>query len=94
MTTDDSPLLCSRCLKLLEPGRGNFYVVTIDAVADPSPPIIEPGDLQRDLRHDWREVVAALADTSPQEALDQVYRRMTIHLCLGCFAEWIENPAG
>ena len=90
----DAPLLCSRCLKLLEPGRGDFYMVTIDAVADPSPPIIEPSDLQRDLSRDWRETVAALRDTSPQEAMDQVYRRVVIHLCQVCFRDWIENPAG
>jgi hypothetical protein len=90
----DAPLLCSRCLKLLEAGRGDFYMVTIDAVADPSPPIIEPGDLQRDLSRDWRETVAALRDTSPQEAMDQVYRRVVIHLCQACFRDWIENPAG
>jgi hypothetical protein len=90
---DDSPLLCSRCLKLLEPGRGDFFVVTIDAVADPTPPHITPGDLSRDLRSDWREIVAALQETSPQEALDQVYRRVVIHLCNACFGDWIENPA-
>lgn len=90
----DASLLCARCLKLLEPGRGDFYVVTIDAVADPSPPIIEPADMRRDLRRDWREIVAALGDTSPQEALDQVYRRIVIHLCRSCFGGWIENPAG
>jgi hypothetical protein len=81
-------------LKLLEPGRGDFYMVTIDAVADPSPPVIEPAELRRDLRRDWREIVAALNDTSPQEALDQVYRRVVIHLCHACFRDWIENPAG
>jgi len=90
----DSPLLCSRCLRILEPGRGDFYVVTIDAVADPTPPVIEPGDFRRDLRRDWREIVAALQETSSQEALDQVYRRVIIHLCNACFADWIENPAG
>jgi hypothetical protein len=87
-------LLCSRCLKLLVPGRGDFFVVTIDGIADPSPPVIEPGDLRRDFRRDWREIVAALHDVSSQEALDQVYRRVQIHLCNACFHDWIENPAG
>jgi hypothetical protein len=92
--SDDAPLLCSRCLKSLLPGRGEFYVVQIEAIADPSPPEISPSDLARDYKADWRAIVAALADTSPQEALDQVYRRMVIHLCNACYAEWIENPAG
>ena len=91
--TDDDPLLCARCLKTLLPGRGEFYVVRIDAVADPTPPKISSDDLRRDSRRDWREIIAALADVSPQEALDQVYRRVVIHLCNGCFQNWIENPA-
>jgi hypothetical protein len=91
MTSD--PLLCSRCLAILRPGRGEFYVVAIEALADPTPPILEGSDLTRDYRADWRAIVAALQDISPQEALDQVYRRVVIHLCNDCFREWIENPA-
>jgi hypothetical protein len=90
---DAAPLLCSRCLKELQPGRAEFYVVSIEAVADPTPPEITAGDLQRDYRRDWRDIVAALHDVSPQEALDQVYRRVVIHLCNGCYRDWIENPA-
>jgi len=26
--------------------------------------------------------------------MDQVYRRMTIHLCRKCYIVWIENPSG
>lgn len=91
---DDAPLLCSRCLKTLTAGRGEFYVVNIEALADPTPPVILPGDLVHDYKADWRETVAALADISPQEALDQVYRRVIIHLCNHCYRDWIENPAG
>jgi hypothetical protein len=79
---------------VLHPGRGEFYVVSIEAIADPTPPIIESGDLARDYRADWRDIVAALKDTSPQEALDQVYRRVVIHLCNACYRDWIEYPAG
>jgi hypothetical protein len=81
-------------LKTLLPGRAEFYVVNIEAVADPSPPEISQSDLARDYRADWRAIVAALADVSPQEALDQVYRRVIIHLCNACYRDWIENPAG
>jgi hypothetical protein len=90
---DREPLLCSRCLKDLHPGRGEFYVVAIEAVADPTPPSFDGDEPLRDYRADWREIVAALKDVSPQEALDQVYRRVVIHLCNGCYREWIENPA-
>ena len=92
--SDDSPLLCTRCLKTLEPGCGEFYVVAIEAIADPTPPSFSGDDLPGDYRADWREIVAALKDVSPQEALDQVYRRVVIHLCNACYRDWIENPAG
>ena len=91
--SDDEPLLCARCLKMLQPGQGEFYVVKIDAVADPTPPEITADDLRRDSRREWREILAALADVSSQEALDQVYRHVVIHLCNACFRDWIENPA-
>jgi len=91
--TSDLPLLCSRCLKILEPGRGEFYLITIEAVADPTPPSFSGEELARDYRADWRETIAALKDISPQEALDQVYRRVVIHLCNACYRDWIENPA-
>jgi hypothetical protein len=91
--SDEQPLLCTRCLSILQPGRGDFYVVTINAVADPTPPVIDEDDLRRDRRKEWQSIIAALQDTSPQEALDQVYRRVVIHLCNECFGRWIENPA-
>ena len=90
MTSD---ILCARCLKTLQTGRGEFYVVTIDAVADPTPPTIFPGELAHDRSRDWRVIVAELQDVSSQEALDQVYRRVVVHLCNACFRKWIENPA-
>lgn len=35
---DSSPLLCARCGAELTPGTGDFYVVRIEALADPTPP--------------------------------------------------------
>jgi hypothetical protein len=29
---------------------------------------------------------------SGQEAMDQVYRRVTVYLCGPCYRRWIENP--
>jgi hypothetical protein len=91
---DDEPLLCTRCLKMLPLGLGEFYMVTIQAVADPSPPELSREDLRRDLKREWKELVAELKELSPQEALDQVHRRVVIHLCNVCYRDWIENPAG
>jgi len=94
MTTDNSPLFCDRCSTELVPGKGNFYVVKIEAVADPSPPNIDEEDLDKDLRKEILQLVEEMSDLSQQELLDQVYRRVTIFLCLRCYTKWIENPTG
>jgi hypothetical protein len=89
-----APLFCSRCLVELHPGAGDFYEVSIQAVADPTPPTITAEDLKRDLRQEIRALIAQMEGMSKQELMDQVARRVTIHLCNQCFAQWIENPAG
>lgn len=89
-----SPLFCDRCACELEPGRGKFYVVRIEAFADPTPPSLTQEDLERDIADEMDRLVDALGDLSPQEALDQVHRRMTLHLCNACYQRWIEDPAG
>lgn len=91
---DDEPLLCHRCADELRPGEGNFYVVRIEAVADPTPPNISAEDLARDFEAELERIFEQMRDASPQELMDQVYRRMTIHLCGRCYSEWIEDPAG
>lgn len=92
---DDSPVFCDRCLRELTPGVGDFYVIRIDAVADPSPPVLEPSDLGRgDLADEMRELIRDMENMSAREAMDQVARGLTIHLCRRCYVVWIENPAG
>ena len=92
--SEDTVLLCHRCGAELTPGQGDFYVVRILAVADPTPPTLTPEDLQADLDKRIAELVDQAAGMSESELMDQVYRRLTIHLCGRCYAEWIENPAG
>jgi len=93
---EESPILCARCLRLLTPGRGEFYVVQIGAIADPSPPNLDSYEEQDNdsIRHCYEELVQQLKDVSEQEGKDQVFRRLTITLCNGCFHAWFENPAG
>ena len=92
---DDSPLFCDRCLRGLLPGSGDFYQVTIEAVADPAPPILEPTELNaQELRRELDSLVHDMEELSAREAMDQVHRAVTIHLCRRCYARWIENPAG
>lgn len=88
----DSPTLCHRCLAELTPGRSDLYVVRIEAVADPSPPVITDEDLNRDLDAEINRLVNSLKSISAQEAMDQVYRRVTIVLCNACYKTWIEDP--
>lgn len=94
MSDQATPLFCARCLKPLLAGRGEFYVVLIDAVADPTPPDFTAEDLQRDARREITRLLKELEDCSERELMDQVLRRTTIHLCHPCFAQWIEDPAG
>jgi hypothetical protein len=91
---DDSPLFCARCSVELRPGEGNFYQVTIEAVADPFPPDVSDEELARDHRREIERLLAAMEGMSERELLDQVHRRMLLHLCGPCYGEWIENPTG
>ena len=91
---DYAPTFCGRCSKQLTPGRGDHYVVKIEAVADPTPPSFLPEDLQRDHGQEIQHLLDQMQDLSQQEALDQVYRRLILHLCTPCFRQWIENPTG
>lgn len=94
MTADSSPLFCDRCSTELVPGKGHFYVVHIEAIADPSPPIIDQEDLSADPQEEIVRLVEEMKDLSQQELMDQVYRRVTLYLCLACYTRWIENPTG
>jgi hypothetical protein len=91
---DGLPLCCDRCSALLTPGEGSFYVVRIEAFADPSPPNFTVDDLLRDPKARLQELLDQMRDLSPQEAMDQVYRRLTLYLCGPCYRQWIENPTG
>ena len=94
MSDDTILLLCARCLKTLTPGAGNFFQIEIHAVADPTPPRITESPSLETIRQEIQVQLKHLEDLSPQEALDQIQRRVTIHLCNLCFPDWIERPAG
>ncbi len=88
------PLACHRCGQPLVPGSGNFYVVRIEALADPTPPHFTEEDLRRDVRDEWERLLQQMGHLSEQEALDQVYRQMMLYLCEPCYRHWIANPVG
>ncbi|OHB68762.1 MAG: hypothetical protein A2V70_01900 [Planctomycetes bacterium RBG_13_63_9] len=93
-TTEELPLVCDRCAAELKPGQGDFYVVRIEALADPTPPSFSVDDLLRDVRAEIQRLLDRMESLSPQEALDQVYRRLVVYLCGPCYRQWIENPTG
>lgn len=96
MATPDQahPIFCARCSDELKPGSGELFQVTIVAVADPSPPQLATEASADDLRKDIEKLIARMEGISEREAMDQVHRRLVIHLCVPCYQQWIENPAG
>ncbi len=89
----EAHLFCHRCGAVLKPGVGNFYIVRIEAFADPTPPNLTEADLAVDIDEAIDDILEEIRNTSEAELMDQVYRRLTIHLCGQCYAKWIENPA-
>jgi hypothetical protein len=91
-TSDDAPIFCHRCGVQLFEGRGSMYIVRIEAFADPTPPVISDEKLNQDDGKQMEDLTRELSDLSAQELTDQVYRRLTLSLCTGCYKQWIENP--
>lgn len=91
---EDWPVFCDRCRRPLERGRGEFYMVRIEAVADPAPPEFTERDFESDPGTEIARLLGLLDGLSGQEALDQIYRRLTLTLCKPCCDQWIENPTG
>lgn len=89
---DETPPLCARCGAELTPGTGDFYVVRIEALADPTPPNFTEEDLKQDHRAEIERLIEQMRDLSSQEAMDQVYRKLILHLCGPCYRQWIEDP--
>jgi hypothetical protein len=91
---EHNPLFCQRCGTQLRPGEGNFYVVRIEAFADPAPPNLTEADFARDIEAEIDRLLEQMRGMSQQELMDQVYRRVTLHLCGLCYRTWIEDPTG
>jgi hypothetical protein len=92
--TDAPQLLCKRCGRALHAGRGDFYVVSILAVADPASPVFSEKDLSRNVEHEIQQLLVELRKLDEQQAQDQVYRRIVIYLCEACYVVWIADPTG
>jgi hypothetical protein len=90
---DGGPPLCRLCRTELTPGRGDFYVVRIEAVADPTPPHFTEEDLLRDTQAEIERLIESMRALTQREAMDQVYRQLTVHLCGPCYRRWIDAVA-
>ncbi len=89
----DPQLLCHRCGAILTTGEGSFFVIKLEAFADPSPPNFT-GLSERDLLREIDDLIDDINEMSEQELMDEVYRKMTILLCRPCYLQWIQAPAG
>lgn len=89
-----TPPTCRRCGRQLHPGKGDLYVVSILAVADPSPPVFSEEDLAQDIGAEILRLTAQLNRLDAQQAQDEVYRRVVLHFCSSCYRRWIEDPTG
>ena len=87
-------LHCKRCSKEVHPGRGDYYLVRIDAVADPQPPIFTDEDLAQDVGSEIERLIRQMKSMSEQQLERQVFRHIAIYLCVPCFNQWIDNPVG
>ena len=94
LTQQALPPICQRCGTLLTPGKGDFYVIHLHAHAEAAGPVITAEHLQKDHATEMQNIADDLANISPQEAMDSVYRQLQFFLCRPCYKIWIENPTG
>lgn len=80
---------CQRCGRELHRGQGDFYLVKILAVADPSPPEIQG---EEDPGAEIQRLLKQLMKRSERELIDQVYQRRLYTLCASCYRQWIADP--
>lgn len=91
---DHAELICHRCGCALERGEGTCWFVRIDAVCDPSPPQEQTDQPLESLAADYERLLAQMSAMSERELMDQVHRRMVLHLCSRCFERWYDRPVG
>ena len=90
----ETALICHRCSALLTAGEGSFYIVRIEAFADPTPPHLDGDEFtELDPGTEINLAIEQMHGMTERELMDQVHRRLTIHLCSQCYKDWIEDPA-
>ena len=69
-------------------------LVRIGAVADPVPPIFTEEDFAIDFDQEFQRLVEQTRDFTAQQAMDQVYRRVVLYLCLSMLQPMDRKPNG
>jgi len=87
--SDPDPAICHRCGRLCAAGDAEFWVVRIEAFADPTVVLPDPEEFGPP---DIEGLIERAREYSEQELMDQVHRRLDLVLCHACYASWIENP--
>jgi hypothetical protein len=91
---DPPPLVCRHCSRPLPLGRGAFYVVRIEAVADPSPPVFTEEDLAQDCTLQIKALLDRIRTLTEPELEAQVHQQLAFLLCVRCYSHWINDPTG
>src|SRR3982751_5109870 len=72
---------CRRCHREVYPGRGDYYLVRIDAVADPEPPVFTEEDLDQDVGAEIERLIRRMKGLGEEQLERQVHRQKAIYLC-------------
>lgn len=90
----EGALPCARCGVGLRAGRGEWHVVEVRVVADPSPPTFDVEDLEADTEVAIDELLTRLRGLTDRQLREQVYARRLHVLCARCQTRWLADPFG
>ena len=80
----DQRFFCSRCNKSLALGRGGFFEVSMQSVADPYSPVMDAEELEI-IQQKLRDLLEKMNATSSVEAMEGVAEHRVFQLCNPCY---------
>jgi hypothetical protein len=87
----EHPLYCDGCGKEVHGGRGDYYAVSIVAVADPMPPVITDEEREADVSREIRRLIERLKGRKAEDLANEVVEEVSLRFCLVCFADWMDK---
>lgn len=91
---EDRTRLCNRCNQELPEGRGAFFEIRVEVVADPTPPFLDVELEEQEICSQYKQLIVELEQVGPLDALNQVVRRRIWSLCNRCVESWLDDPFG